>query len=51
MELLQQYDEMFQDTFPISFLGLSDEDAIKILKDCLSKREPYKLSLPEGVVL
>lgn len=50
-KLLDQYYQMFQDTFPLDFLFISDEKAIELIAKCLATRKPYKPDIPDGAIL
>ena len=50
-DLLDQYVDTFDNTFPIQFMGVSEEEAIKILKECLEKNEPYEFEYDMNTVI
>lgn len=48
-KLLDQYREKFGEQFPLMLvMGMSEDDIIKIIEECLEKGVPYDPELEEG---
>ena len=50
-KLLKQYQDMFNDVFPVAFLELSDTETINLLKKCISTHQPFKWDVPKTALV
>lgn len=49
-DLLIEYVETFGDSFPLfCLMDLTDEEIIKLIKQCLKENKPYEVEQSEGV--
>lgn len=50
-EYLQKYVKAFDENFPIyEFMGVDEDDVIKIIKKCLEKGKPYEADDAKGIL-
>ena len=47
-ELLREYSETFNNTFPIRFMNISVDEAIELLQNCLEKKESYEFEFDDN---
>lgn len=49
-DYLQKYVEVFGENFPVfGFMGISEDEIINTIKECLEKNKPYKLNVKKGI--
>ncbi len=50
-EKLQEYKERFDDNFPVMcFMGVADEEIVKLINKALDNNKPYVMDFENGVV-